>query len=349
MATGTNGIATRANANSIASGSYSSDLNRCITYESAIATGKLTVNNASKYTSNTKRLVLYSDLVKKATPLTLKFRLYANKCVAFFAESNYYLTGLSLTIGSNTLSLILADAKIYGTVDSAGTSGYITFTLSTIRDSTSSNTYVLDTRNAQLFIDDGNDNRLDLAILGDIRFGVSALDSQRNSITVTSGTQYFSNAYLVETAFDPIVPDPSTSTTYTVRLRIKLTDIAVYQFRIGIGSWNITGTAGITLGRGTMNATAYRPTELPMDIDRYDNTNGGGWYVIELWSGTTRPVYINPGVISFGHRANNIQSWMVGTYTIKNTINAYYGYALNEGYSSTLFNFDLECSGGLRV
>ena len=39
MATGTNGIATRANANSLKSGSYSSDLSRCITYASAKSAG----------------------------------------------------------------------------------------------------------------------------------------------------------------------------------------------------------------------------------------------------------------------------------------------------------------------
>ena len=39
MAIGTNGIATRANANSLKPGSYSSDLSRCITYASAKSAG----------------------------------------------------------------------------------------------------------------------------------------------------------------------------------------------------------------------------------------------------------------------------------------------------------------------
>lgn len=74
MATGTNGIATRANANSVKSGSYSSDLSRCITYASAIAAG-LGVYNASRYTSNTNRLVRYSDLYAPITYLTFKFTI----------------------------------------------------------------------------------------------------------------------------------------------------------------------------------------------------------------------------------------------------------------------------------
>ena len=39
MATGTNGIATRANANSLKPGSYTTDLSRCITYASAKSAG----------------------------------------------------------------------------------------------------------------------------------------------------------------------------------------------------------------------------------------------------------------------------------------------------------------------
>lgn len=63
MATGTNGIATRANANSKKSGSYSSDLNRCITAASARSVG-FTLLNSDRYNGvdNAKRLVRYSDL-----------------------------------------------------------------------------------------------------------------------------------------------------------------------------------------------------------------------------------------------------------------------------------------------
>lgn len=76
MATGTNGIATRENANNIKSGAYSSDLKRCVTYSSAINSG-FTVSNADRYTGNTNRLVRYSDL--SYTPpaqYTVSFLLY---------------------------------------------------------------------------------------------------------------------------------------------------------------------------------------------------------------------------------------------------------------------------------
>jgi hypothetical protein len=39
MATGTNAIATRTNANSKKSGAYTSELNRCITHSSAFSAG----------------------------------------------------------------------------------------------------------------------------------------------------------------------------------------------------------------------------------------------------------------------------------------------------------------------
>lgn len=60
MATGTNGISTRANANSKKSGSYSSDLNRCITAASARSVG-FTLLNSDRYngTDNARRLVRY--------------------------------------------------------------------------------------------------------------------------------------------------------------------------------------------------------------------------------------------------------------------------------------------------
>ena len=73
MATGTNGIATRANANSKKSGSYSSDLNRCITAASARSVG-FTLLNSDRYNGvdNAKRLVRYSDL--QAITYTCKLR-----------------------------------------------------------------------------------------------------------------------------------------------------------------------------------------------------------------------------------------------------------------------------------
>lgn len=72
MAGGANGIATRADANSVKSGSYATDLKRCITYASAISAG-LGVYNASTYASN--QLVKSSDLYVPITFLTFKFTI----------------------------------------------------------------------------------------------------------------------------------------------------------------------------------------------------------------------------------------------------------------------------------
>ena len=82
MATGTGGIATQLNANTLYTdttgnllGPYQdhAERNRCVTYASAISAG-FTVANASRYTSNTNRLVRYSDLSCSA-PLRIRLTI----------------------------------------------------------------------------------------------------------------------------------------------------------------------------------------------------------------------------------------------------------------------------------
>ena len=83
MATGTNGIATQSDANTLyknatgaATGPYtdSTQTNRCITYSSAISAGFI-VNNADRYTSNTNRLVRYSDLAPGINTFRFRFAI----------------------------------------------------------------------------------------------------------------------------------------------------------------------------------------------------------------------------------------------------------------------------------
>ena len=83
MATGTNGIATQLDANTLyknatgaANGPYtdSTQKNRCITYSSAISAGFI-VNNADRYTSNTNRLVRYSDLLPGINTFRFRFAI----------------------------------------------------------------------------------------------------------------------------------------------------------------------------------------------------------------------------------------------------------------------------------
>ena len=62
MATGTNAIATREDANNKNPGVYTDDLKRCITFTSAGEAG-LGVLNIDRYKSNPNRLVRYSDLI----------------------------------------------------------------------------------------------------------------------------------------------------------------------------------------------------------------------------------------------------------------------------------------------
>lgn len=439
MATGTNGIATQSNANTLyvnttgnLLGPYPdhAERNRCITYASAISAG-FTVANASRYTSNTNRLVRYSDLSCSA-PLRIRLTidissdstLYNNGPITFTpagARVNFEpilpraaapkiedvreVESLEITdndvetlpLSYNEDSLLNKDSvdepmslmsidevlqvadefekkesvdNVHGAVavllgvtlikdggtnlltdTSYGPSAVlnsnktVTFTLINKPAASSSDygTYVLShAGNAMSYLT----NSSGLCPAGGLYVLNSTSSAQTQSITISGPGTYTFNAYWIKRSVTP-TPDPSTpTTTYKVRVRIQLVDIAVYSFRVGIGDWTIYGSAGIELGSGSFPPTEYRPEQLPADIDTSQITPGGGsWSYIEIWSGTTRPVYIDPGSISFSHRANNMAYWNAGSYSIVNTMNIYYGYELKQGHSTTIYNFDLKCSG----
>ena len=439
MATGTNGIATQLNANTLYTdttgnllGPYPdhAERNRCVTYASAISAG-FTVANASRYTSNTKRLVRYSDLSCSA-PLRIRLTidissdstLYNNGPITFTPAGarvdfepilpraaapkiedvreveSLEITDndaetLSLSYNEDTLlnkesghepmSLMSVDEVLqiaddyeretidntYGAVaillgvtltkdggvnlltdTSYGPSAVltsnktVTFTLinKPVASSSDYGQYTLSHVGAAMSY---LVNSSGLCPAGGLYVLNSTSSAQNQSITISGPGTYTFNAYWIKKS-GSVTPDPSTpTTTYKVRVRIQLVDIAVYSFRVGIGDWTIYGSAGIELGRGSFPATEYRPNQLPADIDTSQVTpgSGGSWYYIEIWSGTTRPIYIDPGLISFSHRANNMAYWNAGSYSIVNTMNMYYGYELKQGYSTTIYNFDLRCSG----
>ena len=116
MATGTNGIATQLDANTLhinatgaANGPYtdSTQMNRCITYSSAISAG-FKVNNADRYTSNTNRLVRYSDLAPGIN--TFRFRFAINSI-----DDDARNIGISFncTLYTSTGEAIGYDKKLY--------------------------------------------------------------------------------------------------------------------------------------------------------------------------------------------------------------------------------------------
>lgn len=71
MATGTNGIATRTNANSKSSGAFASDLTRCVSYASAYETGVFNIPNLYYTPVNYWSLTLPSPLVNKSITKSL--------------------------------------------------------------------------------------------------------------------------------------------------------------------------------------------------------------------------------------------------------------------------------------
>lgn len=87
MATGTNGIATRENINSLKAGTYDSDLKRCVTFDSLTDAGfSISKTNIHKYLSNLNRLVRYSDIDQQVV-LTFKF------VIDISSDSNMYNNG----------------------------------------------------------------------------------------------------------------------------------------------------------------------------------------------------------------------------------------------------------------
>lgn len=81
MATGTNGIATRTNANSKSSGVFTSDLTRCVSYASAYETGEFNIPKLYHTTVNNWSQTLLPSLVNKSITKSLADLTYASTYV----------------------------------------------------------------------------------------------------------------------------------------------------------------------------------------------------------------------------------------------------------------------------
>lgn len=104
MATGTNAIATREDANNKNPGVYTDDLKRCITFNSAEAAG-LGVLNIDRYKSNPNRLVRYSDLI--ASTIIIQFVIDISSDASLYDKGPITLK----TIGVVGNDLIVAYAR----------------------------------------------------------------------------------------------------------------------------------------------------------------------------------------------------------------------------------------------
>ena len=104
MATGTNAIATREDANNKNPGVYTDDLKRCITFNSAGAAG-LGVLNIDRYKSNPNRLVRYSDLI--ASTIIFQFVINVSSDASLYDKGPITLN----TVGVADNSLIVAYAR----------------------------------------------------------------------------------------------------------------------------------------------------------------------------------------------------------------------------------------------
>lgn len=104
MATGTNAIATREDANNKNPGVYTNDLKRCITFNSAGAAG-LGVLNIDRYKSNPNRLVRYSDLI--ASTIIFQFVIDVSSDASLYDKGPITLN----TVGVADNSLTVAYAR----------------------------------------------------------------------------------------------------------------------------------------------------------------------------------------------------------------------------------------------
>lgn len=104
MATGTNAIATREDANNKNPGVYTDDLKRCITFNSAGAAG-LGVLNIDRYKSNPNRLVRYSDLI--ASTIIFQFVINVSSDASLYDKGPITLN----TVGVADNSLTVAYAR----------------------------------------------------------------------------------------------------------------------------------------------------------------------------------------------------------------------------------------------
>lgn len=104
MATGTNAIATREDANNKNPGVYTDDLKRCITFSSAGAAG-LGVLNVDRYKNTPNRLVRYSDLI--ASTIIFQFVIDVSSDASLYDKGPITLK----TMGESDDGLIVAYAR----------------------------------------------------------------------------------------------------------------------------------------------------------------------------------------------------------------------------------------------
>lgn len=306
MATGTNAIATREDANNKNPGVYTNDLKRCITFNSAGAAG-LGVLNIDRYKSNPNRLVRYSDLI--ASTIIFQFVINVSSDASLYdkgpitlntagvADNSSETALITLTKGSNTSNLL--GSTIYGPSTVLGNKT-IKYTLYNKLYSTSdAGTYTLKYSGAKFLR-----NRDNVYPKGKITVSSSS-SSQYQSITVNGPGIYTFNAYWKKSAVaGPITPP--TPTTYTFKLRFSLRGINFSILRIMFDCDIYTSNGTLIGSYSTPPAgVIYNNSEIPIDSGE---TGGQTYYYMDLWTGNSIPYYVKVKGVSFSYSASGSTS-----------------------------------------
>lgn len=321
MATGTNAIATREDANNKNPGVYTDDLKRCITFNSAGAAG-LGVLNIDRYKSNPNRLVRYSDLI--ASTIIFQFVINVSSDSSLYdkgpitlntngvADNSSEAVLITLTKGSNTSNLL--GSTIYGPSTVLGNKT-IKYTLYNKLYSTSdAGTYTLKYSGAAFL-----KNRDGIYPKGKITVSSSS-SSQYQSITVNGPGIYTFNAYWKKSAVTgPITPP--TPTTYTFKLRFLLSVLSGINF----SKLRITFDCDIYTSNGTLidsystppAGVIYNDSEIPIDSG---NTGSQTYYYMDLWTGNSIPYYVRVKSASFSYTTSSGTNvtWTKASITARN-------------------------------
>lgn len=317
MATGTEGIATRENINSLKPGTYDSDLKRCVTYDSLTEAG-FSVNdmNLPKYLSNTNRLVRYSD-INQSVVLTFRFVIDVSSDLEIYDYDPITLkTGENMKLTKNDSSINLLDSSTYGPSDvyTEGNKQLVIYTLRTKTYSVSDITpciYKLSYSGCKLI---NAYNRISTGSL----YASSTSENQYDMILVNTNSSavYTFLGYLRL----PTITPPTPTNTYKFRLRFRFDTEPSYQIKVNF-ICTIYSSTGMVLRNCSVSDRTFTVSEMPFDIITSEVPGTSySYYYIDLWTGDTAPQYVTISSHVFKYNSSSaVNNWTTALNTVENT------------------------------